>query len=382
MLCVTAVAIQKRFCGDYAWRIVAAMGLCTSTPVDREQVKVSRQLDSGLRNEAKADKNKIKLLLLGAGESGKSTIFKQMKIIYGKQFSHAERKQNLSTIHSNIIQAMHILIKHSKNIEVYDEIQCRESLAVIEALDMYEGLNVDRSNAIIELWADEAIKKVWARRNETQITESVSYFFNKMEIIKVPNYVPDKDDMLYCRFRTSGIVTDQYLIDGAVFEMYDVGGQRNERRKWIYCFENVTGIIFVAGLSEFNQVLFENKERNRMEEALDLFEDICNNSCFAKSSVILFLNKRDLFEEKIKISDIVDYFPDYKGAKNDYDAGIKFFLIKFLARNHSSHAHQVYYHVTCATDTRNIQIVFNACKDIIFRENLRRSGIISDDMAI
>ncbi|CAE7483451.1 unnamed protein product [Symbiodinium microadriaticum] len=366
------------------------MGLCTSlssTPAERELVKVSKQLDAGLRNEAKADKNKIKLLLLGAGESGKSTIFKQMKIIYGKQYSHAERKQNLPTIHSNIIQAMHILIKHAKNIgngdqTVHDQIECKEALAIIEALDIYEGLNLERSNAIIALWADPAIQQVWARRNETQITESVKYFFNKMEIIKVPNYVPDKDDMLHCRFRTSGIVTDQYLIDGMIFEMYDVGGQRNERRKWIHCFESVTGIIFVAGLSEYNQVLFESKDRNRMDEALDLFEDVCNNSCFARSSIILFLNKRDLFEEKIKNSDISDFFSEYKGAKNDYDAGIKFFLIKFLARNHSSHAHQVYYHVTCATDTRNIQIVFQACKDIIFKDNLKRSGIIAEDMAI
>jgi GTPase SAR1 family protein len=358
------------------------MGICTSTPVERETAKVSRQLDAGLKNEAKVDKTKIKLLLLGAGESGKSTIFKQMKIIYGKQFSHAERKQNLPTIHSNIISAMHILIKHAKTIEVYDEIEAKGALAVIEALDMYEAINLERGTAIKELWADAAIRKVWARRNETSITESVKYFFDKMEYLKMPNYVPDKDDMLHCRFRTSGIVTDQYLIDGTTFEMYDVGGQRNERRKWIHCFENVTGVIFVAGLSDFNQFLFEANGRNRMEEALDLFEEICNNSCFAKCSIILFLNKRDLFEEKIRSSDIVDWFPEYKGAKNDYDAGIKFFLVKFLARNHSSAAHQVYYHVTCATDTRNIQIVFNACKDIIFRDNLKRSGIIADDMIV
>jgi hypothetical protein len=78
---------------------------------------------------------------------------------------------------------------------------------------------------------------VWERRNEFQITESVQYYFNRIDNIKLPGYVPDKDDILYSRSRTSGIVTERYNIDGTIFEMYDVGGQRNERRKWIHCFE-------------------------------------------------------------------------------------------------------------------------------------------------
>lgn len=39
--------------------------------------------------------------------------------------------------------------------------------------------------------------------------------------------------------------------------MVDVGGQRSERRKWIHCFENVTSIIFLVALSEYDQVLVE-----------------------------------------------------------------------------------------------------------------------------
>jgi G-protein alpha subunit len=58
-------------------------------------------------------------------------------------------------------------------------------------------------------------------------------------------------------------------------------------------------------------------------EALDLFEDICSNTFFVKSSLILFLNKKDLFEEKIKSKNIRDYpsFSDYDGKDADYEAG-------------------------------------------------------------
>lgn len=70
---------------------------------------------------------------------------------------------------------------------------------------------------------------VWARRAEFQVIESVQYYFNRIDLIMQPDYLPDKDDIIYSRVRTSGIVTERYLIDNTVFEMYDVGGQRNER---------------------------------------------------------------------------------------------------------------------------------------------------------
>ena len=57
----------------------------------------------------------------------------------------------------------------------------------------------------------------------------------------------------------------RYEIDGSTFEMYDVGGQRNERKKWIHCFDNVTAVIFVAALSEYDQCLFEDASTNRYD---------------------------------------------------------------------------------------------------------------------
>lgn len=94
--------------------------------------------------------------------------------------------------------------------------------------------------------------------------------------------------------------------------------------------------------------------------------------------MILFLNKRDLFADKIKTKNIRDYpmFTDYAGPDGDYDAGVQYFLEKFLDKNKSGSERQVYNHVTCATDTRNVRVVFDACKDIILRENLKNSGFM------
>lgn len=232
--------------------------------------------------------------------------------------------------------------------------------------------------AIKGLWKDPALQKTWARRSEFQIVESVKYYFNKIDEISQPNYLASDDDILYARVRTSGIVTERYMIDGTMFEMYDVGGQRNERKKWIHCFDNVTAIIFVAALSEYDQVLFEDASTNRMIEAIQLFKDICNNKFFTNSSMLLFLNKKDLFAEKIWVKDIksVPQFSDYKGGLGDFDSAVEYFVNLFLAVNDRSNEKIVYNHVTCATDTKNVEVVMNACKDIITRGSLKDSGFM------
>lgn len=95
--------------------------------------------------------------------------------------------------------------------------------------------------------------------------------------------------------------------------MFDVGGQRSERKKWIHCFEGVTAIIFCVALSGYDLVLAEDEEMNRMIESMKLFDSICNSKWFVETSIILFLNKKDLFEEKIARSPLTICFPEYTG---------------------------------------------------------------------
>lgn len=97
------------------------------------------------------------------------------------------------------------------------------------------------------------------------------------------------------------------------FRMFDVGGQRSERKKWIHCFEGVTAIIFCVALSGYDLVLAEDEEMNRMIESMKLFDSICNSKWFVETSIILFLNKKDLFEEKIVRSPLTICFPEYSG---------------------------------------------------------------------
>lgn len=119
--------------------------------------------------------------------------------------------------------------------------------------------------------------------------------------------------MLRTRVKTIGITETKLDVGQLTYRMVDVGGQRSERKKWIHCFEDVTAIIFMVAISEYDQVLFEDETVNRMTESLTLFQSICNMEWFSKTSIILFMNKTDIFKKKLKSSPLKLYFPKYKG---------------------------------------------------------------------
>ena len=143
---------------------------------------------------------------------------------------------------------MQTIIAEATNLGLRGRILDVEALTNFAAfLDEVELLPVH--GAVIKaLWEDPGIQATWDRRSEFQVVESIKGFFNEVDRICADNYIPTEQDLLQSRVRTTGIITEAYDIDGNTFEMYDVGGQRNERKKWIHCFESVTAVIFVAAL--------------------------------------------------------------------------------------------------------------------------------------
>jgi hypothetical protein len=186
---------------------------------------------------------------------------------------------------------------------------------------------------------------------------SCSYFDN-IDRIAQPDYMPNDQDVLRSRVKTTGITETTFIIGDLTYRMFDVGGQRSERKKWIHCFENVTTILFLVAISEYDQLLFEDETVNRMQEALTLFDSICNSRWFIKTSIILFLNKIDRFKEKLPVSPMKNYFPDYEGG-DDYALACDYILNRFVSLNQHE-TKQIYTHFTCATDTTQIRFVMAA----------------------
>jgi len=345
---------------------------------DMEGRRVNDDIEDQLKRDKIKLKNEVKMLLLGAGESGKSTILKQMKLIHDGGFTSEEKESYKEVIFSNTIQSMKVIIEAMQilNIPLGDSRNKQAAQLLLDVPGQTDGdvMPNDLAEAIQKLWQDSGVQTCFKRSREYQLNDSAKYYFDSIDRIAETDYFPTDQDVLRSRVKTTGITETTFNVGELTYRMLDVGGQRSERKKWIHCFENVTAILFLVAISEYDQVLIEDESVNRMQEALTLFDSICNSRWFVKTSIILFLNKIDLFKEKLPVSPLSKFFPDYQGS-SDYDSASIFFLEKFAQLNQSD-TKQIYTHFTCATDTNQIKFVMAAVNDIIIQNNLRESGLL------
>uniref|UniRef100_A0A8V0ZIU4 G protein subunit alpha o1 n=2 Tax=Phasianidae TaxID=9005 RepID=A0A8V0ZIU4_CHICK len=381
---------------------------CTLSAEERAALERSKAIEKNLKEDGISAAKDVKLLLLGAGESGKSTIVKQMKIIHEDGFSGEDVKQYKPVVYSNTIQSLAAIVRAMDTLGIeYGDKERRADAKmvcdVVSRMEDTEPFSPELLSAMMRLWADSGIQECFNRSREYQLNDSAQYttqasaavlgfiplmalhsqsstmkenlisYLDSLDRIGAADYQPTEQDILRTRVKTTGIVETHFTFKNLHFRLFDVGGQRSERKKWIHCFEDVTAIIFCVALSGYDQVLHEDETTNRMHESLKLFDSICNNKWFTDTSIILFLNKKDIFEEKIKKSPLTICFPEYTGPSSFTEA-VAYIQAQYESKNKSPNK-EIYTHITCATDTNNIQFVFDAVTDVIIANNLRGCGL-------
>ncbi|XP_028314957.1 guanine nucleotide-binding protein subunit alpha-12a [Gouania willdenowi] len=345
---------------------------------EREARRRSREIDAMLARERRAVRRLVKILLLGAGESGKSTFLKQMRIINGQEFDQKALLDFRDTIYENILKGMRVLVDARDKLGISWQ-SCgneKQGMLVMSWEGRVGASGVEPSefqlyvSALSALWADAGIQEAYARRSEFQLSESVKYFLDNLDRIGQLNYNPSKQDILFARKATKGIVEHDFVIKKIPFKMVDVGGQRSQRQKWFQCFDGITSILFMVSSSEYDQVLMEDRRTNRLVESMNIFETIVNNKLFLNVSIILFLNKTDLLVEKIRTVDIRKNFPEFRGDPCRLE-DVQAFLVQSFSRKRRNRGKPLFHHFTTAVDTENIRFVFHAVKDTILQENLK-----------
>lgn len=357
----------------------------------KEQKKRSQDIDKMLRNEKKKMAKQTTLLMLGSGQSGKSTFCKQMKILHMFGFSEREKQNYKAIIHTNIIDStldlIHAAHQHSLNFsdsnvdalghKLYDAYRVKKNVAMeeIEVSNMHvKTYAIDESLAaeIQEIWNDAATDSIIKQAKELVVLDSIPYYLKKLDEIVSSRYEPNNVDILLARLRTTAVSETTFEHAGVNFNIIDVGGQKGERSKWLPLFSDVTAIIYCVSSSDYDLVLEEDGVTNRMIDSFELFKTIAKHRAMRHVPIILFLNKKDLFEKKIKEVDLATCFPEYKGGKN-YKPGIKFLEQLFLKAGQEREG-EVYVHVTQATDTTNVEVVWQAVKSILLRDALDALG--------
>ena len=336
-------------------------------------------VDKELADDERVDQRKVKMLLLGTANSGKSTLMKQLNMIYGDGYNERDRKAYKNSIYSQIIKQIQLILYAMYELQEnepdkFGHLQLRD--AGNKAAEFFDNLQetvetIDKNIAknIEILWKESAIREVFDIRAqlEHEIYDSSCYFFNQITRIGTQRYMPTDEDILLMRHPIAGI-TQQRLSNH--FYIYNVCGKKGQMNKWIHFFEIVTGVIFTTSLSSYHEFIFDidgdgnDTRRNALIESIDLFEKICNSPWFVSSGMILFLNKRDLFEMKLLQYPLTVCFEEYNG--NDrYDDSVQFIQNQFENRNKNPQSKQIYTHVTSAVNRSNVEKQFNEAIHIV-----------------
>lgn len=114
-------------------------------------------------------------------------------------------------------------------------------------------------DAIRDLWGDPSVKEAARQSHLFQLNDSAAYYFDSTERVSSPGYLPTDEDILRSSLMTTGIFETTIKMGELTYKIFDTGGQRSERKKWIHCFENVTTLLYVVSLSEYNQKLYEDE---------------------------------------------------------------------------------------------------------------------------
>ncbi|EST07202.1 Guanine nucleotide binding protein (G-protein), alpha subunit [Kalmanozyma brasiliensis GHG001] len=239
---------------------------------------------------------------------------------------------------------------------------------------------------ILSLWSDASCRALRHRGLflDAQTDSPTTYFLDSLPRILSPTYTPNDEDILHSRVRTLGITSHTFRIDRTLlYTIYDVGGSRSQRHAWASYLDDVGSIIFLAPLSAFDQPLVEDPGVNRLEDSFALFSQVVSNPLLRGASIVLFLNKIDLLEQKLRSGiQLGRYWAAYQGD-NDFEAVWRWFRGKFRdcvreveEKEAEGEKRRLYVHTTVATSSAQIRAILMSVKDTVLRENLRVTGLV------
>ncbi|MEN2495779.1 MAG: hypothetical protein MHMPM18_000369 [Marteilia pararefringens] len=300
-----------------------------------------------------------------------------MKMMHTSGFTESERINYLPIIYSNVLTSLRAIFEKinmlDESISCTTDVKCVENY--IDKLQQAGGLlkgvtnipqNISQSIAVI--LADNKIKYYVANAHHYGFSDSASYFFDNFQRISGPKYVPSVDDIIRSRVKTVGVYEIEFVYKSFRFQLTDVGGQKSERRKWLYCFQDCDMVLFVASLCDYCSTMEEDSETNRFDDSLSIFRTLLANQIFSSTTFVLILNKSDLFEKTIKSKPLSSVFPDYKGD-DSFHSSCQYILDKFLKLNTDENRY-IYHHITCATDSLNVEFVFRSVADSLIKDEL------------
>eukprot|EP00301_Raphidiophrys_heterophryoidea_P008371 c13117_g2_i1.p1 GENE.c13117_g2_i1~~c13117_g2_i1.p1 ORF type:complete len:363 (-),score=96.16 c13117_g2_i1:876-1943(-) len=290
-------------------------------------------------------------------------------------FSIDERAAFALAIRTQCVRDFAILAQQAKRLNVLSD-ELRSIVDMVLVLLTQEGTDVlelphheNVRSTIQALWHSDAIQRTFAYCRVRCVMDSTQHFLDHIENICAPDFLPSDTDILMNYMHTSERVETLFKKDNLQFRLIDVGTNRNDRRK----YNSVDAVIFVVAMSDFDMSLPENAQINKLVYSLQCFQQTCSISQFREVSMLVVLNKIDVFREKLKSTNLNVCFPDYTGGR-DFTKATQFVSNKFREVCRSTQA--CITHCTCALESRDIKLVLQAVNDFTLCQNVILAGIM------
>jgi len=336
-----------------------------------------------------SEKTPKRIILLGVGGSGKSTFSKQMQIIHHGAIDPELSKNYRGILLNNIILGLKAIGAQKTDLQISENYKkSRVVLSLDENWINWEDSKEKEKNVgmMKSLWADKGVREAWLDIKDSLLIP-LDYLMDNIDRYVATNFVPTNEDMLRARQRTTGGLMVSLTEGKHLWELIDVGGQFSERSKWNnYFTERVPhAVIFFLALDEYN---IENTElrsgdfRTKYDLAFSIFRDyMCSPGPVLDHNVcrIVFLNKMDLFQEKIRDDKKWKEFKEifgYKGERSVNEA-IHFIQQKLLDESAKSKKANIIVHFTNALDTALMTKVSSAIRTAIVDLSMKDLGLLN-----
>ncbi|KAJ7442740.1 guanine nucleotide binding protein, alpha subunit [Mycena galericulata] len=332
----------------------------------------SDAIDRQLVEDSELSKKERKILLLDSRESGKSAIVNWMKMNQG--LDARELTDYRKIIYKNVLDAAAMLagVVRSVGVGGLEEHERAHAELLFATFPAAGAINAMLSPALADaIWHVAHMPAV-----ERLLNERPADFYpmdtSSPRFTASQRRRPSEADILHACTSTSAdstaMIETRLRTGNLSLHIIDISGpsQHATRRKWMHYFEGVTSIIFCAALSEYDQGVLDGRGTTRLRESISLFESVVNSRWFLRTSVVLFLDKLDVFERKL----LKRHFPEHAGGTNVQTA-TKFILSRFLQANRARLT--VYPHFTHAAEGNH---VYAAVKEAVLRNARRDAGVV------
>jgi len=322
--------------------------------------------ETDTKSKARKKSPPLKLLLLGAPQTGKSTFLKQLQFNFVQGFADEQRVEIIRALRDNLVVGFRDIIEYAEKENKDFGDSSKAAVAYFKEVSLAdETFNSELVDHAKKFWGDTKMQEMWEKKDTipTLLVMNLDYIMDNIDRIGGKEAKANDEDILRSRQRTMQSNQISFEFKGHDFEVTDVGGQKTSRRRWSQVVENPTAIIYFTSLSDYNVRSFDG-EGTKFQESVDIWKTVVETAAFSHAVLILMLNKYDLFIEKLKKVPFSKAYKKYSGS-DEPDEVAKYLKDRFFRTVPEDRQSHFTYNVCCALDTSQMKTVFNSIQDNI-----------------